>query len=624
MRFRKITLVSVVLLFVFHQVATVDAADVQGSAYLIDEINHAGICVTIADLDFVPTLGWVGILMLLIALSILILRTERKRFYLPISIILIAQSFLGAAFIRSTVTNYYGVYSFDDIPEGEYRLSAYMYRGYTNAAIPRIHVPQDGVVQAPRMLLYPHTPTNTATWTRTPTPTATSTPSATMTRTSTPTATITPSRTPTATITPTFIPTSTPVHSSTPTSTPTIHLAPTSTPTGTSTEIPTNTPTATFTQPPTSQKWIKVIGGVGSNDGAYSVACTNDGGYIVAGYTGISGNTDVWVIKLDASGNVQWNRAYGGSGNDEGYSIIQTQDGGYAIAGYTRSYGAGQSDIWVIKTDNQGNMQWNKTIGGAEWDKAYGIIQTSDMGYLVSGNVNNPSNACLIKLSHSGDLVFNKNYGGSDTECFYEVIQIPNDDFVAIGFTTSYGQGSQDFYLVRCEQNGNKLWQRTFGGISIDWGRSLKYTNDDGFICIGHTSSFGVSIRDIFLVKTNHNGEIVWQKTMGGAFHDCGYYVDIINNNGFILTGWSTSFSETQDVFLIKTDANGEAVWGKLFDYNNYQDIGHCVKNTPDGGYIIAGRTSFNGGCAFIIKTDSEGNIDHNIGVKDLNMNLLE
>jgi cysteine-rich repeat protein len=188
------------------------------------------------------------------------------------------------------------------------------------------------------------------------------------------------------------------------------------------------------------------------SDRGYSVQQTSDGGYIITGFAGTGGG-DAWLIKTDSSGNMQWNNTFGGSSSDLGQSVQQTSDGGYIIAGNTDSYGAGGGDAWLIKTDSSGNQQWSKTFGGSKYDTGLSVRQTSDGGYIMTGQ------------------------------------------------TLSYGAGSYDAWVIKTDSSGSQQWMETFGGSSNDFGSSVQQTSDGGYIMAGNTWSFGAGSGDGWLVK---------------------------------------------------------------------------------------------------------------------------
>jgi hypothetical protein len=217
---------------------------------------------------------------------------------------------------------------------------------------------------------------------------------------------------------------------------------------------------------------------------------------------------DIFFIKTDANGNIIWAKTYGGTNYDWAYSVQQTSDGGYIVAGITASFGAGGYDIFLVKTDANGNLQWAKTYGGTSWDRAFSVQQTSDGGYIVAG------------------------------------------------WTDSFSAGLGDIFLIRTDASGNISWAKTYGGGSFDRAYSVQQTSDGGYIAAGFTRSFGAGDDNIFLIRTDASGNISWAKTYGGTYYDYAYSVQQTSDGGYILAGETVSFG-AGGAFLVKTDANG-------------------------------------------------------------------
>ncbi len=361
------------------------------------------------------------------------------------------------------------------------------------------------------------------------------------------------------------------------------------------------------------------IGGPGSDLG-YAIIQTSDGGYAIAGYTTSfgQGGRDVYVVKLDGSGNVQWTRTIGGVDDDVGRSIIQTADGGYAIAGETRSYGAGGFDVYVVKLDSAGVVQWTRTIGGTGNDIGHSIIQISDGSYVIAGEARigpgYSSNVYVAKLDSSGNIVWTRIIGGAELDGGFSIIRASDEGFVVVGATQSYGQGNFfDVYVIKLDSNGHVVWTRTIGGASWDdYGFSIIQTTDGDYVIAGYTGSFGAGWEDVYVVKLDSMGNLLWARTIGGANHEQGYSIIQAADGSYVIAGYTISFGQGgSDVYVLKLDSNGNVVWTRTIGGAS-QDDGYSIIQTTDGGYVIAGvTTSFGSGGpdVYVVKLDANGNL---------------
>jgi len=348
--------------------------------------------------------------------------------------------------------------------------------------------------------------------------------------------------------------------------------------------------------------WTRIYGG-SDRDVAYSVQQITDGGYIITGSTRSfgAGYEDVWLLKTDTNGDTLWTRIYGGSSIDYGYSVQQTSDGGYIVAGYTMSFGAGIHDVWLLKTDADGDTLWTHTYGGSSSDAAYSVQQTTDGGYIVAGYTwsfgAGLSDLWLIKTDANGDTLWTHTYGGSSIDWGRSVRQTTDGGYIIAGHTMSFGAGSDDVWLLKTDADGDTLWTHTYGGSSSDAAYSVQQTTDGGYIVAGETFSFGAGRYDVWLLKTDTNGDTLWTHTYGGSDVDWGQSVRQTTDGGYIITGKTGSFGAGMaDVWLIKTDANGDSLWTRIYGGSD-DDYGWYVQQTDDGGYIVAGYTySFGAG----------------------------
>jgi predicted secreted protein len=306
--------------------------------------------------------------------------------------------------------------------------------------------------------------------------------------------------------------------------------------------------------------WINGYGGNNDEEGN-SVIQTSDGGFVVCGYTKSfgSGGNDVYMIKVDSSGNFLWNRFFGGTSDEEAYSMVQTDDGGFVLAGATSSFGAGSRDIWLIKTDANGNQQWTKTIGGLSSDGARSISKTNDGGFIITGwtysyGPGSLGNLWLVKTDSSGNMQWNKFFGGSDVDRGLSVKQLNNGEYILTGYTASFGAGLDDMYFIKTDDVGNLISQNTFGGSGRDYGNCIIHSSDNGFVIAGYTLSFGAGGDDVFIVKTDSSGlNVQWTKVLGGAYSDVANYLIETSDGGYVTVGHTLSFGAgLHDVWLIK------------------------------------------------------------------------
>lgn len=340
----------------------------------------------------------------------------------------------------------------------------------------------------------------------------------------------------------------------------------------------------------------KTYGGKNA-DWAYSVQQTIDGGYIVAGGTASfgAGKNDVWILKTDPSGKELWNKTFGGRDLDGAYSVQQTPDGGYILAGGTWSFGGGKSNVWLIRIDNTGKKLWSKTFGGNGGDYAQSIEPTSDGGYVLAGVTKGFSaggfDIWLIKIDSNGNKKWDKTFGGNKEDFSYSARETLDGGYIIVGYTSSYGAGKRDVWLIKTDSQGNKKWDKTFGGINSDMAYAVQQTPDGGYVVAGSTESFGAGEIDAWLIKTDSKGEELWNKTFGGNGVDMFRSLQKANDGGYILAGITDSRGAgDNDIWLIKTDSKGKEVWNKT-----YGGVGReyppSIQKTSDGGYILAGST---------------------------------
>ena len=343
--------------------------------------------------------------------------------------------------------------------------------------------------------------------------------------------------------------------------------------------------------------WTKSYGG-NSDDYGHSVIQTSDGGFVIAGdYNAnyLSNIGDIYLIKTDQNGDTVWTKTYGGQLGDYSLSVLQTSDGGFALTGYTHSFGSFTRSALLLKTDSTGNMLWLKTYGINNYNACHSIHLTSDEGFILAGetSISGTSNDCyVIRTDSNGDTIWAKTYGGPNTEWADDAFQMPDGGFIISGTTNSYGTGGFDAYLIRIDINGDTLWTKTYGGPEDDWTASANITSDNGLLITGATSSFGNGQEDIFLLRTDHNGDTLWIRTYGGSGTDWALSAYQISGGGFIVIGRTNSFGAgSNDLYLLRIDSNGDSLWAQTYG-DTGDESGSSVKQTSDEGFILTGHTS--------------------------------
>ena len=358
------------------------------------------------------------------------------------------------------------------------------------------------------------------------------------------------------------------------------------------------------------QRWTRTYGGAGDEYG-YSVRQTQDGGYIVAGRSASYGNlVQVYLIKTSASGDTLWTRTYGGAGDEYGRSVQQTSDGGYIVAGWTFSFGNAQQ-AYLIKTNAGGDTLWTRTYGGGGDDGGGSVQQTSDGGYIVAGwtgSFGYGDQVYLIKTDAYGDTLWTRSYGGEGADLALSVQQTSDEGYIVAGYTTSFGDSFQ-VYLIKTNASGDTIWTRSFGGAGDDGSRSAEQTSDSGYIVAGYTTSFGDSSQ-VYLIKTSASGDSIWARTYGGRNDDVGSSVQQTSDTGYIVAGEAYSSGRGFEVYLVKTNASGDTLWTRNYGGAS-GDHAYSVQQTHDAGYIVAGRTASFGNQyqVYLIKMDANGSI---------------
>lgn len=388
--------------------------------------------------------------------------------------------------------------------------------------------------------------------------------------------------------------------------------------------------------------WMKSFGGSG-DDTARAIISTTDGGYAAFGFSNstdgdLDGKTlavnDYWLLKIDAEGELQWSKTYGGSKDDKGQSLVQTQDGGYAVTGYAMSSDGdgsvnnGFHDNWLLKIDSSGNIEWEKSFGFSGHDHSYDLLETEDgglffVGFLditsarADGNTEKSNSITRhgvgefwgTKIDEKANVQWRGYYGGTNNDRAHSVVQADDGGYVMAGFTESAdfdienSRGSYDFWAVKVDDKGNLVWEGSYGGTGIERAQDISKTVDGGYVITGNTFSSDTDVSknngesDVWLIKIDADGKKVWDKSYGGSQFEDGQSVTLSKDGGFIIVGNSKSTdmdlnanAGENDIWLIKTDANGTMEWQKTFGGAGL-DFGFDALETADGSIVLVGET---------------------------------
>ncbi len=365
--------------------------------------------------------------------------------------------------------------------------------------------------------------------------------------------------------------------------------------------------------------------------------------------------------KLDASGGPEtlWTRAYGGPRGDVGMAVFETADSGYMVIGSTFSFGAGAEDIYLVRTDRNGDTLWTRTYGTPEYNQTETALPTHDGGYVVVGSLgvsgncrglvlkidaageslwareypevyvlhgacqlsdgryvitgataDYPEDVWLAQLDSVGEVLWSKRYGGSDEDWGWTVLQNPDGGYIIAGMTESFGAGYNDFYLIRTDSSGDTLWTRTYGGTGCEAPCQMTRSADGGYLIVGGSNP-DLLYTDAYLVRTDSGGDTLWTRRYGGPWEDLAQDVVAVDG-GYVVLGYCGWFSpESSDVWLIGLNDRGDTVWTRTYGGRG-REIGYGLRRVSDGGLVITGwTTSFGAGGAdvYLVRTDSSGNV---------------
>ncbi len=363
--------------------------------------------------------------------------------------------------------------------------------------------------------------------------------------------------------------------------------------------------------------------GSSNGDQGYAISSTFDGNYVIAGSYEADGiETALYFLtKISPYGDTLWAKTYGlitdTSSNKhatlgmKAYDFVECLDSGFAITGAAYQIGLGQDDVFMVRTDKDGDTLWTKVYGGSGEDYGNSIVSSYDNGFIIAGateSFNSQSrDGYILNINQDGDTLWSMIIGGAGLDEFKSISKTNDNNFIATGFTYSSGSGNADVWVVKFDSDGNVLWEKSFGGVANDYGNEIIKINT-GFLIAGATESFGINAEDAYLIKIDFNGNLIWSKTYGTDEFD-GFNSIISSNNAFVMVGYTQSFGNVVDILLLKTDTVGTELWSRSIGAGGYE-YGEGIVESADGGYILTGYTNsygFGGDDIYIAKTNEFG-----------------
>ena len=360
--------------------------------------------------------------------------------------------------------------------------------------------------------------------------------------------------------------------------------------------------------------WSKTYGN--GKEWGHSLVETSDGGFAIVGGTGSfgAGGNDFWLVKTDANGNMEWNQTYGGAESESAEALIKTSDGGFAIAGDTHSFGAGEEDFWLVKTDSYGNLEWNQTYGGPGHDYANSLIETSDGGYAIGGSFDpdyedpfGDRDLWIVKTDSYGNMEWNRTYRDSPSNYCSDLVETNDGGYLLAGNTGRY-LVEANIWIIKTDEQGNIEWDKRYGGREHSGANSVVKTSDGGYALAGYLS------QDFWLIKIDGSGNIKWNQTYSKSGVEEAYSLVVTSDGGYALAGITTGAIGKQsyiDSWMVKTDTSGNEIWSQTYGGTGDQYL-YSLIETSNGAFALAGfKTSTYAGPPdlWLIKTDEYGNI---------------
>ena len=345
-------------------------------------------------------------------------------------------------------------------------------------------------------------------------------------------------------------------------------------------------------------RWGRTFGGA-AEDRAYGLVHLPDGGWLLAGNSreGPGLSFDAWLLRLDQRGRSLWERRFGGPDTDQVFAAAPTRDGGVVLAGHTRSQGAGESDLWLFRLDARGNLLWERVLGGGANERARSIIAAREGGFLVSGFTASQGagdrDAWILRLDAAGQLLWEQVLGGSGDDGAFHASPHPEGGFAVVGYRSS--DAGYDLWVLRLDEAGDKLWSRSFDRSVFEAATAVAALPDGGLVVAGVTGIPDSLQDNVWLAGLDREGTVRWERVLGGPARDNAWAITPRAAGGVIVAAATSSQGAgSADAWLIAVDALGDIVWERVVGGPKW-DKPLALSRGVDGGLVIAGTTTTNG-----------------------------
>ena len=309
-------------------------------------------------------------------------------------------------------------------------------------------------------------------------------------------------------------------------------------------------------------------------------------------------NKMIYLIKTDLNGNEIFNKVYGGLGDDEGIKIISTQDDNFFIIGSTIKEGDIFKDVMALKIDHNGNVLWEKTFGGFSNDFPMDVLLTKNGEFCILGATGSygagGGDIYLIWMDQSGNILREKFYGQSDLDAGSSMLEMENGDLIVFGYTNNYGAVSRDYYLMKLSATGDSIWAKRYGGSDYEESQEIVRTSEGGFLMNGHSASTDPN-HNMYAVKVDVDGNIIWERNYGGALHDGGQSVLINSESEYVFVARSDSYGMGQGIYMVTTDTAGNILSESVFDGHGDDRIDEIIEY-GNSYFLIGQSNSFDDG----------------------------